>query len=63
MAHPLPDGTFELYGYKWFSSATDSDMSLALARIVNEDGSCVQVQLATLISGREEILSNNVVLY
>lgn len=21
-----------LYGYKWFSSATDSDMSLALAR-------------------------------
>lgn len=63
VAHPLPDGTFELYGYKWFSSATDSDMSLALARIVNEDGSCVQVQLATLISGREEILSNNVVLY
>jgi alkylation response protein AidB-like acyl-CoA dehydrogenase len=22
----------QLYGYKWFSSATDSEMSLALAR-------------------------------
>eukprot|EP01063_Lacrimia_lanifica_P005510 TRINITY_DN13289_c0_g1_i1.p1 TRINITY_DN13289_c0_g1~~TRINITY_DN13289_c0_g1_i1.p1 ORF type:complete len:613 (+),score=143.14 TRINITY_DN13289_c0_g1_i1:54-1841(+) len=27
-----------LYGYKWFSSATDADMSLTLARIVDEDG-------------------------
>ncbi|TNV81084.1 hypothetical protein FGO68_gene7199 [Halteria grandinella] len=26
------DGAVKLYGYKWFSSATDSDMSLALAR-------------------------------
>ena len=23
---------FRLYGYKWFSSATDSDMSMSLAR-------------------------------
>ena len=29
----LEDGTMcSLYGYKWFSSATDSEMSLALAR-------------------------------
>lgn len=29
----LEDGEkCKLYGYKWFSSATDSDMSLALAR-------------------------------
>jgi alkylation response protein AidB-like acyl-CoA dehydrogenase len=25
-------GICKLYGYKWFSSATDSDMTLALAR-------------------------------
>lgn len=28
---------YRLYGYKWFSSATDSDVSLALARIVPAD--------------------------
>ncbi len=29
----LEDGVIcKLYGYKWFSSATDSDMTLALAR-------------------------------
>ena len=27
-----PGLSFELFGYKWFSSATDSDMSLVLAR-------------------------------
>lgn len=32
------DGTYKLYGYKWFSSATDSDMSLTLARPVDKDG-------------------------
>ena len=26
------NGICKLYGYKWFSSATDSDMTLALAR-------------------------------
>ena len=29
------DGSYSLYGYKWFSSATDSDMSLTLARVVD----------------------------
>ena len=34
VAVPQPDrpGHYRLYGYKWFSSATDSDMSLTLAR-------------------------------
>lgn len=32
---------YRLYGYKWFSSATDSDMSLTLARIVDSDGNGV----------------------
>lgn len=32
------DDQFKLYGYKWFSSATDSDMSLTLARITHSNG-------------------------
>ncbi|KAK7073151.1 hypothetical protein SK128_011368 [Halocaridina rubra] len=31
------DGSHFLYGYKWFSSATDSDMTLTLASIISED--------------------------
>jgi len=30
---------FKLYGYKWFSSASDSDMTLTLARIAHGDNS------------------------
>ena len=34
------NGYYSLHGYKWFSSATDSDMALALARVAkNRDGS------------------------
>ena len=29
------DGSYKLYGYKWFSSATDSDMTMTLARVVD----------------------------
>ena len=43
IAIPQKDGTYKLYGYKWFSSATDSDMSITLARIVNNSGQTVQV--------------------
>ncbi|PVD31692.1 hypothetical protein C0Q70_07110 [Pomacea canaliculata] len=32
------DGSYSLYGYKWFSSATDADMTLTLARVVDEEG-------------------------
>lgn len=32
------DGTYRLYGYKWFTSATDSDMALTLARIEDRQG-------------------------
>ncbi|XP_033109420.1 acyl-CoA dehydrogenase family member 11-like isoform X2 [Anneissia japonica] len=38
IAIPQPDGTYKLHGYKWFSSATDADMTLTLARIVDEHG-------------------------
>ena len=34
------DGSYKLYGYKWFSSATDADMALTLARDYDERGYC-----------------------
>jgi len=37
-----PDGSYRLYGYKWFSSATDSDMTLTLARVLDADGATVK---------------------
>ena len=36
------DGTYKLCGYKWFSSATDADMTLTLARICDNDGNSLQ---------------------
>ncbi|XDV17151.1 hypothetical protein PO909_016550 [Leuciscus waleckii] len=32
------DGWFKLYGFKWFTSATDADMTLTLARVTDEHG-------------------------
>ncbi|XP_068691635.1 acyl-CoA dehydrogenase family member 11-like [Montipora foliosa] len=41
IAIPQEDGTYKLHGYKWFSSATDADMTFTLARVLNSDGSAV----------------------
>lgn len=38
IAVPQQDGSYKLYGYKWFSSATDSDMTMTLARIQDSKG-------------------------
>ncbi|XP_075773148.1 acyl-CoA dehydrogenase family member 11-like isoform X3 [Pelodiscus sinensis] len=38
VAREQPDGTYSLSGFKWFTSATDSDVSLTLARIVDAQG-------------------------
>nr|CAB3262787.1 uncharacterized protein LOC100183254 [Phallusia mammillata] len=38
LAYRQDDGSFKLQGYKWFTSATDADMALTLARIVDEQG-------------------------
>lgn len=32
------DGSYKLYGFKWFTSATDANMTMTLARIVDRDG-------------------------
>ncbi|KAL7986750.1 hypothetical protein Chor_013033 [Crotalus horridus] len=43
VARELPDGSYSLHGFKWFTSAADSDMALTLARIVGPDGQIKQV--------------------
>ncbi|GFU79015.1 acyl-CoA dehydrogenase family member 11 [Trichonephila clavipes] len=41
----VPDnGFYRLYGYKWFSSATDSNMALTLARIVQDNEASEDLQ-------------------
>ncbi|NXA11680.1 ACD11 dehydrogenase, partial [Sapayoa aenigma] len=42
VARKQPDGTYRLYGFKWFTSAADSDMALTLARIADAEGQCRQ---------------------
>nr|XP_046206877.1 acyl-CoA dehydrogenase family member 11-like [Oncorhynchus gorbuscha]XP_046206878.1 acyl-CoA dehydrogenase family member 11-like [Oncorhynchus gorbuscha]XP_046206879.1 acyl-CoA dehydrogenase family member 11-like [Oncorhynchus gorbuscha]XP_046206880.1 acyl-CoA dehydrogenase family member 11-like [Oncorhynchus gorbuscha] len=38
VALPQSDGTYRLSGFKWFTSATDADMTLTLARVTDVDG-------------------------
>ncbi|KAL9834418.1 acyl-CoA dehydrogenase family member 11-like isoform 1-T2 [Geothlypis trichas] len=42
VARKQPDGSYRLYGFKWFTSAADSDMALTLARIADAEGQCTQ---------------------
>ncbi|XP_068065295.1 acyl-CoA dehydrogenase family member 11-like [Anomalospiza imberbis] len=42
VARKQSDGTYRLYGFKWFTSAADSDMALTLARIADAEGECTQ---------------------
>uniref|UniRef100_A0A4W3I6J0 Uncharacterized LOC103184399 n=1 Tax=Callorhinchus milii TaxID=7868 RepID=A0A4W3I6J0_CALMI len=42
VAKQQPDGSYKLYGFKWFTSATDSNMTLTLARIMDEQGSTLE---------------------
>ena len=37
------DGSFKLYGFKWFTSATDANMSMTLARIQDQNGNVEEV--------------------
>nr|XP_060630588.1 acyl-CoA dehydrogenase family member 11-like [Anolis sagrei ordinatus]XP_060630589.1 acyl-CoA dehydrogenase family member 11-like [Anolis sagrei ordinatus]XP_060630590.1 acyl-CoA dehydrogenase family member 11-like [Anolis sagrei ordinatus]XP_060630591.1 acyl-CoA dehydrogenase family member 11-like [Anolis sagrei ordinatus] len=38
IAREQSDGTYSLHGFKWFTSAPDSDMALTLARVMTPDG-------------------------
>lgn len=35
------DGSYRLYGFKWFTSATDAEMTITLARVQDEQGNFV----------------------
>lgn len=39
VAVPQTDGSYKLHGFKWFTSATDADMTLTLARVQDRTGS------------------------
>ncbi|MEE6510098.1 hypothetical protein FKM82_029140 [Ascaphus truei] len=43
VAQSQADGTYKLHGFKWFTSATDSDMSLTLGRVTDTQGHTVQI--------------------
>lgn len=53
VARKQPDGTYHLYGFKWFTSAADSDMALTLARIEDAEGRVKQVCSAVERLGEE----------
>uniref|UniRef100_A0A7N6AFI2 Acyl-CoA dehydrogenase family, member 11 n=1 Tax=Anabas testudineus TaxID=64144 RepID=A0A7N6AFI2_ANATE len=38
VAVPQTDGSYRLHGFKWFTSATDADMTLTLARVQDQTG-------------------------
>ena len=42
---PGDNSMYKLYGYKWFSSATDSDMTITLARILDENNNVTNYKL------------------
>ena len=43
VAVPEEDGSCKLHGYKWFSSATDANVTFTLVRVMNSCGSTVPV--------------------
>lgn len=44
MAVPQTDGSYKLHGFKWFTSATDADVTLTLARVQDRGGATTPVQ-------------------
>lgn len=43
VAVPQTDGSYKLHGFKWFTSATDADMTLTLARVQDRTGAITPV--------------------
>ena len=57
MAVRQGDGSYKLHGFKWFTSATDADMTLTLARVQDGGGSTTQVLHLSLRSSFEILVS------
>lgn len=47
VAVPQTDGSYKLHGFKWFTSATDADMTLTLARVQDGTGATTPVFLTS----------------
>lgn len=60
MAVPQTDGSYKLHGFKWFTSATDADMTLTLARIQDRTGATTPVLLTadTRLPARSVLFNN-----
>lgn len=52
-------GRYRLYGHKWFSSATDTDMALTLARLEPEKVGSYPIQLQTYSPATFAVLRAN----
>lgn len=48
VAVPRTDGSYKLHGFKWFTSATDADMTLTLARVQDKTGATIPVLLTSV---------------
>lgn len=48
VAVPQTDGSYKLHGFKWFTSATDADMTLTLARVQDKTGATIPVLLTSV---------------
>lgn len=55
------ENLYKLHGYKWFSSATDSDMTITLARVLDKDNKVCQKSNFLIILNRRKILRDNYV--
>jgi len=58
VARKQPDGTYHLYGFKWFTSAADSDVTLTLARVADAEGQVKQVCLVEWVQEQEHSFSS-----
>lgn len=61
MAIPQADGSHRLHGFKWFTSATDADVTLTLARVQGRGGATAPVQRSSFSFhpniGRSDLIS------
>jgi alkylation response protein AidB-like acyl-CoA dehydrogenase len=54
------DNLYRLYGYKWFSSATDSDVSITLARVMKDGVPSAKLSMFLLRVRREDGSLNHI---
>ena len=62
------DGSYRLFGYKWFTSATDANIAITLARIENKKGETqevlpffidIDIELYIITFAFNDVINNN----